>query len=186
MSDVVKRTVYSVSSGEYSDYGVLGLFEDRGDAEANAARNPRWYVEEFALHPPGAGDVMQQVIEYSATAWVSMEGKILDYVNVCRHYTWPEDADPPEEVLSSVHESTFSMISVDNGARRFQPEWPIGAKVYEVYAHVTRDEVRARKAVQERAARVAAAIAQGEPVETSRASVSGWGCGGGGSLSTAV
>lgn len=154
MANSGKRTVYSLSAGEYSDYRVLDLFEDRADAEANAARNPDWRVEEFDLYPPGSRDVFIPRQRFTANAWVNTEGRILDHVHVRDYFDYPDEG--PEPVGTSVRKTTFSMISADG----VKFDWPLGSTVYEVFACAD-DEITVRKAVQERAAKVAATLVEG-------------------------
>jgi len=47
------RTLWSVSDGEYSDYSVCALFEERADAEAAAAAWKDADVEEFICYSRG-------------------------------------------------------------------------------------------------------------------------------------
>jgi len=152
-----KRTVYSVSMGEYSDYGVLYLFEDSADAEANAARHPGWYVQEFDLYGPGSGDVLKPWHAVSATAYVNGEGRILDHVEV---YAWHQD-DPAD---------AHDLPPVGGVTKRERwplphPNPPLATGPYYCVMAVAGDVERARKAAQERAAKVAARVARGQPVK---------------------
>lgn len=60
----MRRTVWSVSSGEYSDYSVTALYENKADALTMAARH-HGYVQEFELYSPG--DLSRR----RATGWTS-------------------------------------------------------------------------------------------------------------------
>jgi hypothetical protein len=49
-----QRTIYVVTAGEYSDYGIRGVFDDRELAEAFAERSQRYdsaRIEEWDLNP---------------------------------------------------------------------------------------------------------------------------------------
>lgn len=153
------RTVYSVSEGEYSDYGIVALFEDRADAEANASRHSDWYVQEFDLYPQGSWDVMVPRKRFSATVWVDNEGRIVDLGSVRDNDEYPDPG--PMRTFTAVYASRLP-ISI-NGVRL--PEGQASSSGYEISTSADSEE-RVRKVVRERAAKVAAAIAQGEPVKT--------------------
>lgn len=45
------KTIYVVTSGEYSDYRIEGVFTDKDKAEAFADRNPEYEIEEYPANP---------------------------------------------------------------------------------------------------------------------------------------
>lgn len=45
------KTIYVVTSGEYSDYRIEGVFTDKDKAEAFADRNPKYEIEEYPANP---------------------------------------------------------------------------------------------------------------------------------------
>lgn len=151
-----KRTVYSVSSGAYSNYRVEALFEDHADANANAVRHPDWYVEEFDLHPPGSSDALVPWHGFTAWAWVNSEGHVSDEVAVVEWHDYPDEGPP--QPSTSLRSTRQWPIGLSDGSQSF--EWHVAYDVYEVGV-TANDEERARKAVRERAAEVAAVIAEG-------------------------
>jgi hypothetical protein len=152
-----KRTVHSVSAGEYSDYTVLALFEDRADAETAAARHPHWYVQDFDLYPTGSADAMIPRRRFSAVAFVDREGRIND---VIRTHDWLEYPDEgPQRTYTDVmqHSSCLWPVVLPDGSETAER---IRGGVFQVYAHAD-EEKRARKAVRERAAKVASILVDG-------------------------
>lgn len=152
MSD--KRTVFSVSAGEYSDYRVEALFEDRADAETTAARTG-WYVEEFDLYGPGNSDVVKPRVQVHATAWIDSAGRINDNVDV-RTYAVDHDEEPDH--LPAVYSSRHWPERRPDGT--IQMDYGRNGEYYQVKAYAD-DVTTAQKAVRERAAQIAAGLAEG-------------------------
>lgn len=70
------RTVYVVTYGEYSSYGIDAVFESRTDAEAYAGKDAR--VEEYPMFATGdqPEDYKHQVCQ--AVLWIDRAGRIVD------------------------------------------------------------------------------------------------------------
>jgi hypothetical protein len=75
------KTIYAVSSGEYSDYSVRGVFEDEATAKAWAdamnsgeSRYEQYRVESFTFIP--AGTAPFKVTEYQKTAQLNDDGTV--------------------------------------------------------------------------------------------------------------
>lgn len=74
-----KKTVYAISSGDYSDYRVHALFESREDAEAAVQTADRWEaaeVQEFDFYPAGTGTSFRWRTPYEAVVKIAADGTI--------------------------------------------------------------------------------------------------------------
>lgn len=143
-----KKTVYSVSDGEYSSYRVHWLFEDREDADATATR-VGGYVEEFDLYAPGSGGEITINRQWGATAYVNVTGQVDETVH-CYSIESFSNEDPESPSIREFENQRWYDSS---------GEMHIGS-TYEVraWAH---DEAAARKAAKERAAKLAAVLTEG-------------------------
>lgn len=135
---MTKRTVWAVISGDYSDYRVHALFEDKADADDAAARIGL-EVEEFDLYSPGDRS-LRRLPEHWAYCDVTSEG-VLRERPVELPYTTIGDSPPPTNVW---------VRDRDVGANK---EYVVGA--------TAATEEAARKSVRERAAQVAAMVVEG-------------------------
>lgn len=147
------RTVYVVTSGEYSDYSVDAVFEDRGDAEAYAGK---WgQVEEYPMFAPGDDPQDYRQVVVQADLIVDSTGKILDgspfgtYVND----TYAADYESAERQYLDVLPRVVRLNHVYIRGRRVENCWRVNV------CAPTREA--AEKAVRERAAKVASLVAQG-------------------------
>jgi hypothetical protein len=72
--------VWAVTRGEYSDYGIVALFESKADAEKAAAMRPAGWdgyrVESFPLYP--SGHAPQWVTTYTIRAVLRSDGTVGD------------------------------------------------------------------------------------------------------------
>ena len=145
-----KKTVYAVSDGEYSDYRVHWLFEDRGDANSTAAR-VGGYVQEFDLYGPGSGNELTVRHEWIAAAVVNPVGQVDEDIRVYSYESFSDE----ELQKSSIREFP---------ARNWcDPDGNIHTgTTYEVRVAAI-DQEAARKAAKERASKIAAEIAEGRP-----------------------
>jgi len=85
-----KKTVYAVATGDYSDYAIEALFEDKVDAETTAQRIDG-YVQEFDLYFPGGGNIIRPRRRVTSRSFVSLDGSVLDYTE-----TWSTAVDAGE------------------------------------------------------------------------------------------
>jgi len=161
MSDVAKRTVYSVSEGEYSDYRVLDLFEDKDDAEAIASHNPDWDVQEFNLYPSGTRTVMVPQKRYSARILINGDGRIVDHVSVRDWADYPDEE--PSRDMAVTHRAPWP-LKLKVGDELVPVPERVG-QPYEVTVHADSEE-RARKVARERAAKVASVLIDGGTPQT--------------------
>jgi hypothetical protein len=143
-----RRTVFSVSDGEYSDYRVHWLFEDRDDANVTATR-VGGYVEEFDLYGPGSDDEITIHRQWGATAYVNPVGQIEDTVH-CYSIESFSDEDPEAPTIREFIDQRW--CDPDGVIHR--------GTQYEIRAWAD-SEGAARKAARERAAKVAAELAEG-------------------------
>lgn len=148
--DPTRRTAYGVTSGEYSDYRVHAMFDTREDAQRCADRLSRTRshydvdVQEFPMYGPGGGDEYRNRPEFHADL-VVREGRIVEPCDGCEDFLGAED--PP------------TSLTVTPIPSRPAPGWK-GPVIYRVEATGASREA-ALKAVRERAARVAALVAEG-------------------------
>lgn len=135
MTETVKRVVYAVATGEYSNYGVRAIYEREEDAQACADRIGG-YVEEYPLYPPG-DDSYRIRTRYWAELRVMLDGTHQDL----REWTLPESCDQELELSDEAL-----------GPPRFG--------YYQVMASAP-SPTQAVKAVRERAAKLSALIIEG-------------------------
>lgn len=69
------RTIWAVSSGEYSSWNVNALFERREDADAAVAAGFGEDVQEYPLYP--AGTVPTRIDYWAAAAEVTAKGSLI-------------------------------------------------------------------------------------------------------------
>jgi hypothetical protein len=135
------KTIWAVVHGDYSSYGVDGIYEDRGTAEIVAAQlnlsRDDYCVEEFPFY--AAGDIS-----------LRPRPQIQASVTVSRHGVIGEDVETRSHDLVSDHDAPAQGAWVGH--------YRDGA--YRAYALATTAEA-AIKAVRERAAEVAQAIVEG-------------------------
>lgn len=144
------KTVYAVSYGEYSDYRVRWLFEDRADADATATR-VGGYVEEFDLYEPGSGDELTVNHQWGASVHINPDGRMNDYTHCYSIESFSDEA--PES--STIREFPDRRWCDDGGNMHWGTE-------YEVRAWGPSEDV-ARKVARERAAKLAAELSEGRP-----------------------
>ena len=145
-----KKTVYAVSDGEYSSYQVCWLFENREDAEVTANR-VGGYVEEFDLYGPGSGNELTINHRWWASVQITATGKISDTVQCFSVEAFSDEEMP----TSTIREFPNRRWCDDNGNMHTGTEYGIRT------AGPSEDVVR--KAVRERAAKLAAELAEGRP-----------------------
>lgn len=139
------RTVYVVTSGEYSDYTVDCVFEHRSDAEKRAGK---WgQVEEFLMFGPDDDPSEYRRNVVMAWAVVDVEGRI------------HEDKTPHSYTKLALSDDAAVRSFQDNGRRVVAPvNYP--RKGWAVTIGASTEEA-AWKAVRERAAKVASLVVQG-------------------------
>lgn len=143
-----RRTVWAVSTGSYSSYSVVALFEDKADAEALAATYTGYdggEVEEFELYSPGDrsrrnGPVWIAEVCVNADATLSDRGAELH-----EHYAVDDDGPVAEPA------------SVEKRRYHYGETWDGG---YRVIGRGLTEE-QAVKGAKDKAAEVAALILDG-------------------------
>lgn len=139
------NTVYVVTSGEYSDYSIEAIYEDRETADAHVTRlgDATGYrsVEEWEVKPKGDTSY-RHITDYSVALGVTEDGKILDKVYEYEYNHTGDSTEPARTWLS---------------AGGLDAAWTIQAE-----SNVS--EEHCLKVARERAAQVCALIAQGLPV----------------------
>lgn len=78
------KTIYVVTKGAYSDYHIIGVYDDEGMAERiaalhNDARHPQYSttdVEEWTLNDPSTNEYPDDYLPYCVTIYDSGRGTI--------------------------------------------------------------------------------------------------------------
>lgn len=139
----MKKTIYAVASGEYSDYGIVALFDERPDAEALVAEmnltrpiDPA-FIQEFPLYAAGDRSLRRRHY-FVGHVFVTAEGAI--------------DGEP-EIWANDVLADKFPRHPAAQVTRTGQGMWRIVKQ--------GSDTTRVRKALREKAAWVATEIVEG-------------------------
>ena len=147
------RTVYVVTSGEYSDYRVDSVFETRPAAEAWAGK---WgQVEEFPMFADGDNPEDYERTVVQADVIVDTNGKILEgppfgtYANT----VYAADYEAAERQYSDQIPRVVRLQHAFVRGQRLETCWRVNA--------FAPTKEAAEKAVRERAAKVASLVVQG-------------------------
>lgn len=147
------KTIYAVTSGEYSDWSVHALFESEADAEAHAKKRNEGAsssydvagVAEFCFYPEG--EQPERLTVYRITAHRSEERGYKETERSDVVWSYDYEGDEAGGSVTPSGSSSDSDSSSRSTASYISPPYSWG-KYFNAHAHGT-DPARTRKAFQD-------------------------------------